>query len=223
METKTSLRLSKRSVSDKVTFAQAIITAMSGNSRFPAPVPALNVVGQVATDLENAFNSNQIGGVAKTTLVHTKELELDKQLTLLALYVDSIAQGDANIILSSGMPVRAARAASHIPDAPQNISAISTTVEGQIQVKWDKVMNARVYVIEISDDVAAIQPVPDTGVTVVNTTARSFITWTQADIVAHTRLTLTGLTSGIKYAIRIYVVGAKGKSACSVPVMVKVL
>jgi len=223
MKTKTSLRLSSRSVNSKITFARDIVSAMTGNVSFPLPVPALSVVAQAATDLENALNNNQMGGIAKTALVKTKEVYLSDQLTLLAFYVDNTAQGDVNVILSSGMPVRAARAASHIPDAPENLSAINTTVEGEIQVKWDKVLNARVYVIEISDDVAATQPTPATGIPVVNTTARSFITWTQVDIIAHTKYTITGLTGGIKYAVRVYTVGAKGKSNRSVPVVVKVL
>jgi hypothetical protein len=224
MKTKTSLRLDKLNVSSKITFARDIVTAMTGNVSFPSPVPALSVITQAAADLENALNNPLMGGVAKTTLVHTKEVYLCDQLTLLAFYVDNTAQGDANLILSSGMPLRAARAASHIPDAPQNLSAVNTTVEGEIRLKWDNVANARVYVIEISDDAAAIQPTPlPSGEPVVNTTARSFITWTQVDIVAHTKYNVTGLTSGIKYAVRVYAVGAKGKSNCSVPVMVKVL
>ena len=223
MKTKTSLRLGTRSANDKVVFALSIVTAMTGNVGFPAPVPSLAAVAQAATDLETALNRNDMRDKAKTTLANTKEAALDDILTLLALYVDGVAKGDANLILSTGMPVRAARAASQLPVAPLNVSAINTTVEGEVQVKWDKVSNARVYVVEISNDVAATQSTPLNSPPTVSTTARSFITWTLVDIIAHAKYTLTGLTSGIKYAVRIYAVSAKGKGNRSVPVIVKVL
>jgi hypothetical protein len=223
MKTKTSLRLSTRSANDKVVFTQSIVTAMTGNAGFPAPVPSLSVVAHAAADLETALNRNDMRDKAKTTLVNTKEAALNDMLTLLALYVDGVAKGDANLILSTGMPVRADRAASHLPAAPLNLSAINTTVEGEVQVKWDKISNARVYVVEISDDVAATQATPLNGLPTVSTTARSFITWTLVDIIAHTKYVLSGLTSGIKYAVRVYAVSAKGKGNRSVPVIVKVL
>jgi hypothetical protein len=104
------------------------------------------------------------------------------------------------------------------------LAAQSSAAEGQATAHWDKVKGAHVYVIELSDDVAAVNPSSNTTtVTQAPTTARSFITWVQADIITKTHCVLNGLTSGIKYAMRVYAVGAKGKGFYTLPVVVKVL
>ncbi len=92
------------------------------------------------------------------------------------------------------------------------------------RAQWEKVKGAHVYVIEISDDITVISPSGTVGTAPpVSSTARLFISWKQVDIVTKTHCVLTGLTSGIKYAIRVHAVGAKGKGFYSAPVIVKIL
>lgn len=223
MKAKVSLGLSRKAVPELVEFARQIVTAMAGNANFPNPNPALSSITAAANSLETAYNNANMSDRAKTLQVNSLRTQLKSLLTQLSNYVANIANGDANMVVNAGMSATTERTPSQIPAAPQNLGALSSLVEGQAIASWDKVKGARVYVVEISDNVAAVNPVANGTAIPLPTTARSFITWVQADILTKTHCLLTGLTSGIKYAIRVYAVGAKGKGFYSVPVVVKVL
>lgn len=214
MKARTSLKLGRRSPSNVVEFAHTVVQAMTGNANFLTPVPALSVVAQAASDLDNAISNTQMNTKMHTALVKTSRQVLHSVLSLLALYVDLIAQGDESVILSAGMDASSYSRSSSMLLPPASVTATSTTTEGAVEVAWSKVANAHAYVIELSDGSAA------TG-----TDSRKvlFITWSIADVITKTHVTLPALQSGIKYAIRVYAVGARGKSATSTPVVVKVL
>jgi hypothetical protein len=223
MKAKVSLGLSNKTTTELIEFARQIVTAMTGNVHFTTPNPVLSSITQAATSLETTFNTTNMGSKAKTVQLNSLRAQLKSLLGQLSNYVANIANGDAGIMLSAGMGATTDRTPSQIPAAPLHVGAVSSAAEGQANLHWDRVKGAHVYVIEISDDVAAVNPGTLGTVTPAPSTARSFITWTQADILTKTHAVLNGLTSGIKYAIRVFAVGAKGKGFYSVPVIVKVL
>ena len=213
-----SLKLAKKSVSNKVEFARAIVAAMTGNLKFPAPSPTLSAISSAATNLENAITAAMDGGKSKTAAMRVKEKLLDDQLTQLGKYVDAIANGDESIILSSGMDAEADRTAPQIPDAPAHLSAEGGSAEGVVELKWRTVKGAKVYIVEQCDDVTALQsrtsssslPVPST-------------IWKQVAVVTKTKCSFPGLISGNKYAYRVYAISAGGNGDYSDVVVVKVL
>ncbi len=226
MKAKVSLGLSNKTTTELIEFARQIVIAMTGNVHFTTPNPVLSSITAAANSLETTLNNPNMSNKAKTLQLNSQRALLKSLVSQLSNYVANIANGDASIMVSAGMGATTSRAASQIPAAPLNLAAQSSAAEGQATAHWDKVKGAHVYVIELSDDVAAVNPSgnPTTGtVTQAPTTARSFITWMQADIITKTHCVLTGLTSGIKYAIRVYAVGAKGKGFYTLPVVVKVL
>lgn len=223
MKAKVSLGLSRKATTDLVDFARQIVIAMTGNANFTTPNPALSSITSAADSVETAYDNQNLSDKAKAIQVSASRKQLIALLSQLGDYVANIANGDAGVMVSAGMDASTDRAPSQIPAAPQKLSAVSILAEGQAKAKWQKVKGAHVYVVEISDDVAAVNSGTGVSVNPLPSTARSFITWTQADIVTQTHCVLTGLTSGIKYAIRVYAVGAKGKGFYSVPVIVKVL
>lgn len=207
---KTSLKLAKRSVSDKVEYARSIVAAMTGNLKFPTPSPSLSAVSSAATNLENAIAAAMDGGRSKTAAMHAKEKLLDDLLTQLAHYVDSISNGDESIILSSGINSSADRIAPQLPEAPVNLSSAIGKDEGIIDLKWGKVKGARIYVVEQCDNVADLQ-----NRAVGSTTPALNVMWKQIGLITKTKLTITGLTSGLKYAFRVYAIGTGGNGGYS--------
>jgi len=222
MKAKIGLKLSKMSADDKVEFARSMVLAMTGNAHFSNPSPALATVAQAATDLENAIMAAVDGGKSKTAVMHAKEVVLQNILTQLGLYVEATANGDASIILSSGADAKHGAGAPQVPATPAHINAVTSSAEGAISLDWDRVKNARVYVVEQLDDASTIQSsrTINTGNTLPVPVAAN---WHQVAIVTKSKLALTGLNSGNKYAFRIYCVGAAGNGNYSTPVVIKVL
>ncbi len=222
MKAKVSLKLEERTAAEKVEFAKSIVIAMTGNANFTTPNPSLAAVTTGANNLDSAITAAADGGKSKTLAMNTKETALNDLLTQLGAYVENIANGNETIIRSAGMDARVGKSAPQIPDAPINVSATTGTEEGEIELKWKGVKNARVYVIEVSNDVSATAGTT-TGTTATTVDTRSFITWTQVDIVTKTKFMVKGLTSGVRYAFRIRCVGCAGKSNYSVKVIGKAL
>jgi len=224
MKAKISLKLGKLSADDKVEFARGMVTAMTGNANFANPSPALATVAQAATDLENAIVAAQDGGKSKTAAMRVKEVVLQNILTQLGLYVEATANGDDSILLSSGANAKHISGAPQVPAAPMHVNGTNGQAEGSALLDWDAVKNARVYVVEQLDDVSTIQANRSIGpVAIGGVVAPVVANWHQVAIITKSKLLLTGLVSGNKYAFRIYCVGAAGNSNYSTTVVVKVL
>ena len=216
MKKKTSLKLAQRPVANKVEFARAVVAAMTGNPKFPTPSPNLSAVTSAATNLENAITAAMDGGKSKTAAMRAKEKLLDDLLTQLGKYVDAVANGDESIILSSGINASADRSAPKTPDAPGKLNVLSGTTEGAVELQWDKVKGARVYVVEQCDDVSALQ-----NRTVSSTTPGPSLIWKQVIVLTKTGFSVTGLISGNKYAYRVFAISAGGYGAYSDIVIAK--
>ena len=108
-----------------------------------------------------------------------------------------------------------------IPNAVSGLTGTSV-IEGNIDLKWKSVLHARAYIIEISSDLSATGGATGTTTTG-SATARVYVDWVITDVCHKPKITLTGLTSGTKYAVRIISSGTAGKSVPSSVVVVKVL
>lgn len=208
---KVSLGLKRFSANDKVELARAIVTAMTDNSNFATPVPALSVVTTAATALDVALQNAQDRGKTKIALAHAAEGNLDNLLSQLALYVESASNNDPAKILSSGMRVKNDRTPSQIPGVPVNLSTGFVANDGDVKLMWDIVPGAKVYVIEQTDDPALVISSRSVG----GSNPAPAVNWTQVVIVTKTNFTITGLNSGSKYAFRVFAVGAGGYGAYS--------
>lgn len=104
---------------------------------------------------------------------------------------------DETLITSAGMETKSARSAPTVPTAPQGLSAAAGEHEGEINLVWRPIANARSYVIELSLDPA---------------TASS---WTHTGVATAANKTISNLTSGKRYWFRVAAVGAVGQSGWS--------
>ena len=199
---KVKLNLKNLSVPQKVQFAKQIVTAMTSNSNFASPMPALASITAANKELEDAFNAakaSQDTAKAKTGIQNDKEAAFNQLFSELGNYVEIATKGDTTKIKSSGMDVRSD--AAPIGDLPQtlNLAVTEGDKEGEIDLQWDRVKGSKSYVIEKSTD-----PI----------TADS---WKQAGIATKSSHTVQGLASGTKCWFRVAAIGTAGQGPWSDP------
>lgn len=198
---KIRLNLSRMPIPQKIARSQQILTALTGNTSFPTPAPALASVKTAIDDLDASFTAAHVARQTarqKTSDMTNKEDALDQIMTQLAAYVESIAGGDERLILSAGMDTRAPGVTStEPPDQPQGFTSTAGDRDGEIDLAWDTVSGAKSYVIEKSSD-------PGTPTT-----------WTHAGVSTRSNFTANGLTSGTRYSFRVAALNANGQSGWS--------
>jgi hypothetical protein len=173
---------------------------MTGNSNFPTPNPPLATLESIRSGViakTNEIEQAEDGLRMKFTERLTGVQMLKDALRQEAAYVQNTSGGDAAKILSAGMDVFGPKAPVGPLEAPQNVQALFADNEGEVAAKWDAVLGAQSYIVECSQD-------PNGP-------------WTQAAITTRSSHTLTGLTSGKKYWIRVRGVGAAGLGPWSDP------
>ncbi|MEA3186749.1 MAG: hypothetical protein QOD99_579 [Chthoniobacter sp.] len=176
---------------DKVT---VVVQKMTGNTNFPSPTPALNVV-ETSFDAYTVAAADAVkGGVEATAIRNARRAELSSLLRQLANYVSATANGDLEILLSSGFPVqkpsRTPIGPLPAPDAPVvsqgpvsgSLSASSRPVRGASSYNWS----------------IALESTPDVNVQTAQTTGA--------------RASFSGLTPGQVYLVSLNAVGSAGTS-----------
>ena len=223
---KVALLLNNKNADSKVEYNKNVITSITGNSFFSAPSPTLAAVTAANNTFENANTAAKNGGKSQVSARNAAEAVIDNLMLQLANYVESVANaaaasgGDAMAIINSaGMDYKKGKSASVLPASPQNVTAKTTQNEGEIELRWEKVIGEHVYVLEMTTDpsvVGARMVTPLPG-------ALNPVVWTQMRILTQTKYTVSGLTSGTKYAFHVYAVGSKGYGAFSNTVVGKAL
>ena len=176
--------------------------AMTNNTNFSNPHPALSDVTASLATLEQAHTSLQAAKAdvkAKATAQDDAEAQVNRILAQLAAYVESIAGRDEKIITSAGLETKIARSAPSVLSPPTGLSTAVGDHDGEIDLSWKKVANAKSYTIQFSPD----PPTPES--------------WTHATIATASSVRIEKLTSGKRYWFRVAAVGALGQSGWSEP------
>lgn len=196
------LNLSNASNAVVILKANTIVSKMTGNANFTAPLPALAAINtQVAllnqkiTEQKNAFQTYQ----QKTIEVNTEHDNLLNLLEAEGNYVSNIANGDEAKILSAGFDIRKAPVPVGLLPAPKKVLALEGANDGEINGTWDKVSGAKSYIVEMT---ATIDQ-PDS--------------WEHVITVTNTKCTLKELSSGSRVWIRVAAINAAGQGAYSDP------
>jgi hypothetical protein len=194
------LNLRNLSVTDKIAKGRQILAAMANNASFPNPSPPLAEVTANVDDLEKAFAAVQAAKSEVTTRVGIQdnaETRVEQALTQLAGYVESVAGKDDVLITSAGMEIKTSRSTATVLSPPEGLSANAGDHEGQIELFWKGIPNARSYAIEASTDPAT----PNS--------------WVHVGIATSASKTISNLTTGKRYWFRVAAVGAGGQSGWS--------
>jgi len=185
------LALGTRGVVNKVEFGRNVVLAMTGNTNFTTPSPALTAITTATDDLEAAFLAAKTGGTLQTSLMYEKEAEWDVLMTALGNYVDNIARYSESIILSAAMQTKRLNTPVGVPVRVANVKVTSVR-SGELSIKWKAVYGAKAYLGYVKLDGEAADQY------------KLLIKVTRA------RATVSGLESGKKYAVVIEAVGAGG-------------
>ena len=194
------LNLRNLSVTDKIAKGRQIVTAMTNNASFTTPNPPLAEVTGTIEDLEKANAAVQAARSEVATRVLAQdnaEARMDQFLTQLANYVESVAGKDDTLITGAGMETKSVRSTPTIPAPPQGLSATAGDHEGQVELFWKAIPNARSYAIEASTDPATPA------------------SWTHVGIATSASKTINNPTTGKRYWFRVAAVGAGGQSGWS--------
>lgn len=201
---KVKLNLRSLSPTEKTAKARQIVSSLTGNPDFTTPHPPLTQIAAAAEALDGAFADVQAAKqsvLTKSSVMRELSDALDGQLKQLAAYIESISGDDESKILSAGVGVRNV-VTSGIGTplvAPTGLSATEGDHDGEIDLNWDKVKNAKSYVIERSAD-------PPTATS-----------WTYETTSSRSSSTIVGLTSGTRYWFRVAAVVTTGQTGWSDP------
>ena len=197
------LEINRANLSAKIQILRSIVSQMTNNPHFPSPAPALADVTTAINALETAANEASAARAEakrKTALQNSAETTLDSLAAALAGYVDAASEGDAEIILSSGMGVRSKPSKPQPMTAPEMAGSELTQVAGELLLRWSRVAGAYTYLIERTTDPAAVAG------------------WTNGDSATRTKAVVKGLTPGTRYSFRVAAVGPLGTGPWSEPV-----
>ena len=184
------LGISNSPVAYKIVRARKILTLMKGNAYFPNPEPKLNVLDSAIAALEDA-EAAMDGSKIKTEQRNMALNTFNAVMKQLQAYVEVTANGNVEIILSSGFEVRNHATKPVLLVAPVNVTAKVGALTGEIDMKWKSNRKAKLNVIEHSTD-------PVNG------------KWELAAQATKATITLTGYTPGEKQYFRVAHINAAG-------------
>ncbi|MBL7766845.1 MAG: hypothetical protein JNJ58_12165 [Chitinophagaceae bacterium] len=193
---KISFNLSAASYNQVINKAQLILSKMSANTNFPNPDPSLpdiqlmiDKVIQLHTEQKASYASYQ----EKSGVLNDEKDKLIVMLENLGHFVQAKAEGNENLILNAGFELKQTPTKSGKPDAPENVLAKAGPKEGEIVCTWNTVKGAKIYKVEMNDDV------------------NNAATWTEAALVTKAKCSIENLTPGTKVWIRVAAIGAAGQ------------
>ncbi|MDQ6624178.1 MAG: fibronectin type III domain-containing protein [Verrucomicrobiota bacterium] len=194
---RTARRYATYPISVLITFLRYVITKMTGNVSFPNPMPTLAVLAAATDELEiktqAALNGGRIEMAARRAAEATA-LSLARQL---GNYVESQANGDLEVLLSSGFEAVRAPSPSVIPATPDNQNLSYTGISGQLLFRFTGDYNVRNFSVQHAEN--ADGP------------------WTDHGLSTSTRVLLEDLTPGKTYWARASANGAAGTSDWCAP------
>lgn len=198
---KPKLDLRRRKDLEIPVFAQGILTQISGDPRFPNPLPPLSEVeAALASYKEAVAEQRQVEASLRqaTTVKRTRRKHLEKLLTQLAGYVGYASSGKAAVIQAAGMAASGAGSPVGTLPAPENLRAQPGTFDGEVILRWRAMPRVRIFEIEYKLDG---QPGD----------------WQRATPVTRSRASLRDLTPGQRYTFRVRALATAGPSPWSDP------
>ena len=173
-----------------------IITSMTGNPNFPNPIPALADITAAATAYTTALSKAGTGNRIDVADKNAKRDVLIGQLRILCYSVNSIANGDAAMILSSGFDL------SRDPQPvvltrPENIKVENGVASGSLLVSVKAVKGAYAYFHEYTTDATLA---PGSWVSTTGTTSKMQFTNLQPGTIYYCRVGAVGTNNQLLYS-----------------------
>ncbi|HTD29721.1 MAG TPA: hypothetical protein VK660_10060 [Xanthomonadaceae bacterium] len=177
---------------DLIVAASRIVNAMTGNTRYPTPVPTLAAVTTARDALLAVVNT---AVTSKLTLATRRQLRppLVTLLRQLAQYVQTTSNGDPVVLIGSGFPIHRPRQLVGVLPAPANLRLSPGLVSGQLRARCKLVAQAASYQWRIA-------------------TTKDPTAWLPADPTVAANASLRDLSPGTQYVVQVRAIGTKGPS-----------
>lgn len=172
---------------------------MDGNANFPTPIPALADITAARGELRTAIDNAQWGDKQAVGIRNEKMKDLSDLLRTLARYVSLTADGNREMILSSGFDVRKTSEPLTSLGQPVDFLATRGAKSGKIDLKWKPVSRSKAYQVEITDTDPRL---PDTM-------------WKTAVVTSKSSCSVNNLVEGVKYVFRVKAISGDMSSAYS--------
>jgi hypothetical protein len=180
-----------------ITYAQSIIAAMTGNTRFPSPSPTLAVVSAAIAALQQSESSALARTKGAVTARNDRKAARVALLQQLRTYVQTVADADAEnsaaIIQSAGFAVKKTPVRK-----PRVFDAVQGAVSGAVKLVTRSAGPRSAYDWQYSTDGGK--------------------TWMLLPSTVQAKTTVTGLAAGTTVQFRFRAVTKSGESDWSQPV-----
>jgi hypothetical protein len=215
MRVRLSLNFTTIKDADLLVKVASIIASLDNNPNYPRPWPdqAPKYEGLIAVHGTFQFAVQAALGrdVNKIAERDRARENLVEYLSDLAPYLELVAKGDENILMSTGYDVTQTRtygAASHDPlGAVENFSVKRAELEGMLVAHATKLQGASSYELQIAEGDPTVEA-----------------NWRQYAIFASaSRMEIKGLTPGRKVSVRVRGIDINGPGAWSAPVTLMVV
>lgn len=184
-----------------ITKAGNIHLAITDNiSIFPTPTPTMAILATTIGDFTLAVNKAQTGSSVDKAIKNDKRQDLIEVLHSLGNYVLFTVDGDKTKAQMSGFSIAKTPSPAPPITKPENLQVTEGGNAGELDIKFNRVIGARSYMIQYAEEVATGEPV-----------------W-QSQTCTTSKFTLKQLESGKKYLIRVVAVGINEQLMYSDPV-----
>lgn len=180
-----------------------VIAKITGNAHFPSPPLTQEEYGALRDEYQALIEAATNGSVAAKKARDKKTVEVKDVLRRTADYVRSVANGDAQILATSGYDMAKLPEPINMVGVPSKLVAASTDAAGVIQLRWSKTLGARLFRVEQA------QGDPAAGET----------KWNSLGLVGRQSFVVEGLDSYQAYWFRITALGIQSEGLPSDTVM----
>lgn len=175
------------------------VSKLTGNAAFASPIPALSVVTAATERLDTAvqayaFSRSRLDKQERDiAFAELKGLRQD-----LGGYVQTVSNGDPELITSAGFEMVAASKPKGILPAPKDVVALARPFPGSLELRFRGVRGRMAYQVYICEG----DPLDEKS-------------WRLHTVTGKNRLLFDGLESGKVYFFRVETLGAAGASPVS--------
>lgn len=189
---------SKFSDADLLFFARHVLEMMSASSNFPNPVVSMAALAAIIAAFQEALTAVQEGGRTAIAMKDKIRAQLDQALRQLAIYVQTVADGDPSIVTSSGFQTRKQTSSPQPQPAGPGIRKILNGASGELLIYIKAEAYAKTYNLRFGP---------------VSTDPES---WTVRNVAGvKSAVSIKGLTPGVVYGFQVQALGNNGLTGWS--------
>ncbi|MGB0367796.1 MAG: fibronectin type III domain-containing protein [Flavobacteriales bacterium] len=194
-----------RPLATKIPEEWDIFNKMAGNAAFASPPIPYEGYEAALKEQDDAIRNAEFGGIERTNIKRSKEQAVDEIVRRYRSYVTTVADGDTDLILSSGFRHTKPRSSAGAMTQVLAVRHINTGISGELKLRWKPLANVGFYEVEVRVLDDKIDPKSPS----LETDLASDDKW-QAYSARPASIVISGLTPLVYYAVRVRANGAKG-------------